>query len=223
MSGQHAHEEVPRSEGDLRIYWDERDGRIDAAWCQGTMYRGYEMILIGRHPEDALATTARLCGICSTSHVVAATDALEDAWNIVPPAQAVRLRNLFLAAESLMSDARQGALFFGPGLCRPVLRRARPLRRDRAGLPAPVRRVATPAGAGLLQADPRRHHGLHPAMAALDSVPAGWRHLPGRKGGDPAGASCAGRLRELVCPDHPRRQPRGLGAGHHRRAVPGVG
>ena len=29
----------------------------------------------------------------------------------------------------------------------PVLRRARPLRRDRAGLPAPVRRVATPAGA----------------------------------------------------------------------------
>ena len=119
MSRQHAHEEVPRSEGDLRIYWDERDGRIDAAWCQGTMYRGYEMILIGRHPEDALATTARLCGICSTSHVVAATDALENAWNIVPPAQAVRLRNLFLAAESLMSDARQGALFFGPGLCDP--------------------------------------------------------------------------------------------------------
>jgi hypothetical protein len=111
------HEEIPRSEGDLRIYWDERDGRIDEAWCQGTMYRGYEMILIGRHPEDALATTARLCGICSTSHVVAATDALENAWNIVPPAQAVRLRNLFLAAESLMSDARQGALFFGPGLC----------------------------------------------------------------------------------------------------------
>jgi hydrogenase large subunit len=119
VSHQHAHEEVPRSEGDLRIYWDERDGRIDAAWCQGTMYRGYEMILIGRYPEDALATTARLCGICSTSHVVAATDALENAWNIVPPAQAVRLRNLFLAAESLMSDARQGALFFGPGLCHP--------------------------------------------------------------------------------------------------------
>jgi hydrogenase large subunit len=119
VSGDHAHEEVPRSEGDLRIYWDERDGRIEAAWCQGTMYRGYEMILIGRYPEDALATTARLCGICSTSHVVAATDALENAWKIVPPAQAVRLRNLFLGAESLMSDARQGALFFGPGLCHP--------------------------------------------------------------------------------------------------------
>jgi uptake hydrogenase large subunit len=102
---------------DLRIYWDEIDGRIAEAWCQGTMYRGYEMILIGRYPDDALATTARLCGICSTSHVVAATHALEDAWNITPPPQAVRLRNLFLAAESVMSDARQGALFFGPGLC----------------------------------------------------------------------------------------------------------
>jgi uptake hydrogenase large subunit len=117
MNKQHAHEEVPRSEGDLRIYWDEQDGRISEAWCQGTMYRGYEMILIGRYPEDALATTARLCGICSTSHVVAATHALENAWNITPPAQAVRLRNLFLGAESIMSDARQGALFFGPGLC----------------------------------------------------------------------------------------------------------
>ena len=75
-------EEVPRSEGDLRIYWDEADGHIAEAWCQGTLYRGYEMILIGRHPDDALATTARLCGICSTSHVVAATCALEDAWAI---------------------------------------------------------------------------------------------------------------------------------------------
>jgi uptake hydrogenase large subunit len=119
------HEEVPRSEGDLRIYWDEEDDRVAAAWCQGTMYRGYEMILIGRYPEDALATTARLCGICSTSHVVAATHALENAWNITPPAQAVRLRNLFLAAESLMSDARQGALFFGPGLCHPSFARHR--------------------------------------------------------------------------------------------------
>lgn len=120
MTRDRRHEEVPRSEGDLRISWDEEDGRISAAWCQGTMYRGYEMILIGRPPEDALATTARLCGICSTSHVVAATHALERAWNITPPAQAVRLRNLFLAAESMMSDARQGALFFGPGLCHPA-------------------------------------------------------------------------------------------------------
>jgi len=38
MNRPHTHEEVPRSEGDLRIYWDERDGRIAEAWCQGTMY-----------------------------------------------------------------------------------------------------------------------------------------------------------------------------------------
>jgi uptake hydrogenase large subunit len=108
------HEEMPRSEGDLRISWEEKEGCISEAWCSGTMYRGYEMILVGRPPEDALATTARLCGICSTSHVVAATHALENAWGITPPPQAVRLRNLFLAAESLMSDARQGALFSAP-------------------------------------------------------------------------------------------------------------
>ena len=28
------------------------------------MYRGDEMILIGRYPDDGLATTARLCGLC---------------------------------------------------------------------------------------------------------------------------------------------------------------
>ena len=117
MSQAQRHEEIPRAEGDLRISWDEEDGRIARAWCTGTMYRGYEMILIGRYPQDALDTTARLCGICSTSQVVAATHALEDAWRITPPPQAVRLRNLFLAAETTMSDARQAALFFGPGLC----------------------------------------------------------------------------------------------------------
>ena len=60
-------------------------------------------------------------------------------------------------------------------------------------------------------------------MAALDPVPAGRHILPGRKRRDPPGASCTGRLHELVCPDHPRRQPRRLGTGHHRRAVPAMG
>ena len=41
MSRVRRHEEVPRSEGDLRIYWEEQDGRIAEAWCQGTLYRGY--------------------------------------------------------------------------------------------------------------------------------------------------------------------------------------
>jgi hypothetical protein len=164
---------------DLRIYWDEIDGRIAEAWCQGTMYRGYEMILIGRYPDDALATKARLCGICSTSHVVAATHALEDAWNITrrpggTPAYPV------LAAESVMSDARRGALFFGPGLCdqsfswhprypeitdafQPVF----------AGWP--TRQVRD-----FSKANPGCHHRVHPPVAAFSSVPPRRCDLPGR-------------------------------------------
>ena len=187
------------------------------------MYRGYEMILIGRHPEDALATTARLCGICSTSHVVAATHALEDAWNIVPPAQAVRLRNLFLAAESLMSDARQGALFFGPGLCHPSFAGHALYDEIVQAFQASVRRVATPAGAGLLEADPRRHHGLHPAVAALHTVPAGWRHLPGRKGGDPAGASCHWTTTRAGMPRPSSAAASRTGARSPPPTVPGMG
>ncbi len=180
MSRGRHHEEVPRSEGDLRFYWDEKDGRIAEAWCQGTLYRGYEMILIGRHPDDALATTARLCGICSTSHVVAATHALEDAWNITPPPQAVRLRNLFLAAESIMSDARQGALFFGPGLCHQSFFLAPAVPGNHRRLPAAVRGLADAAGAGLLQADPGRHHRVHRSVAAFRSVPPRRCNLPRR-------------------------------------------
>ena len=147
MSHDPRHEEVPRSEGDLRIYWDEQDGRITEAWCQGTMYRGYEMILVGRPPDDAIATTARLCGICSTSHVVAATHALEDAWNITPPAQAIRLRNLFLAAESVMSDARQGACSSAPG-CATSPRSPAPALREIIRPTSHLSRLATTAGDG---------------------------------------------------------------------------
>ena len=182
VSGQHAHEEVPRSEGDLRICWDERDGRIDAAWCRAPCTAATKMILIGRGPEDVLATTARLCGICSTSHVVAATHALEDAWNIVPPAQAVRLRNLFLAAESLMSDARQGALFFGPGLCDSSF--------SGHDLYDEIVQAFRPPFVGWYRARcgscsdrmPRRHHGLHPGNGRT-RFPSGRVVPPARSGG----------------------------------------
>jgi Ni,Fe-hydrogenase I large subunit len=115
------YQEVPRAEGDIKVTWTlAPDGTMRDVRCEGTMFRGFEAILRGRFPEDAIATTARLCGICTTAHVVAATDALESAWRITPPPSAVRLRNLFLATEATMSDARQTAVFFGPGLCDPA-------------------------------------------------------------------------------------------------------
>src|SRR5262249_38998458 len=135
------------SEGDLRIYWDERGGRIAEAWCQGTMYRGYEMILIGRHPEDALATTARLCGICSTSHGVAPTPPLEDAWNIPPPPHARAPPDLVPARGMVNARRRAGLPVLRAGLMPRVLSLPLPLPEDPRRLPAAVRGLADAAGA----------------------------------------------------------------------------
>lgn len=45
--------------------------------------------MIGRAPRDSLVITPRVCGICGTAHLYAATLALEQIAGITPPAHAV--------------------------------------------------------------------------------------------------------------------------------------
>ena len=101
-----------RVEGDLDIKVKIEDGIITDAKSVGTLYRGFENILKGRDPLDALVMTPRVCGICSISHLSASVKALEDAYGITPPAQAIRLRNLSIMCENLQSDVKQVFLMF---------------------------------------------------------------------------------------------------------------
>jgi len=101
-----------RVEGDLDIHVVIEDGVITDAKSIGTLYRGFENILKGRDPLDALVMTPRVCGICSISHLTAAVKALEDAYGITPPIQAVRFRNLSIMSENLQSDIKQVFLMF---------------------------------------------------------------------------------------------------------------
>jgi len=101
-----------RVEGDLDIKVKIEDGVITEAKSVGTLYRGFENILQGRDPLDALVITPRVCGICSISHLTAAVKALEDAHGIIPPMQAVRFRNLSIMSENLQSDIKQVFLMF---------------------------------------------------------------------------------------------------------------
>jgi hydrogenase large subunit len=109
-----------RVEGDLEIDVAVEDGRITDAWCIGSMYRGFEQIMLGRDPMDALAITPRICGICGTAHLMAAAQALEQAFGIAVPANATRVRNLCLMAEEVQSDSRQTFLMFCIDLCHPA-------------------------------------------------------------------------------------------------------
>jgi Ni,Fe-hydrogenase I large subunit len=108
-----------RVEGDLEIGVTLEDGVIVEARTIGTMYRGFEQIMIGRAARDGLVITPRVCGICGTAHLYVAALALEHAWGVTPPPNAVRIRNLCLLAEGLQNDLRQTLLFFAPDFCNP--------------------------------------------------------------------------------------------------------
>jgi hydrogenase large subunit len=111
-----------RVEGDVELKV-QLDGRtITDAWCVGTMYRGFEQILRGRDPLDALVITPRICGICSTSQLYAAAVALETAFGCTVAPNGTRVRNLCLMAEEVQSDARQTFLMFAVDFCNEAYR-----------------------------------------------------------------------------------------------------
>src|SRR5487761_1835785 len=66
-----------------------------------TLFRGYELILKGRDPRDAIFISSRACGVCGGVHSVTAAYALDMAFGVVPPPLGTIVRNLLLAAEFL--------------------------------------------------------------------------------------------------------------------------
>jgi len=93
---------VTRIEGHLKI-----EVKIDTvggvqqvvdAYSIGTFFRGFEKILEGRDPRDATIITSRICGVCPTSHGLAAALVLDEAFGVTgdtPERSAARLlRNL---------------------------------------------------------------------------------------------------------------------------------
>ncbi len=61
-----------RVEGDLEVQLQIDDGRVREAWVVSPLYRGFEQILQGKVPMDALVYVPRICGICSASQSMAA-------------------------------------------------------------------------------------------------------------------------------------------------------
>jgi hydrogenase large subunit len=109
--------DINRAEGDLELALTLEDGVVVDARTIGTLYRGFEQIMIGRTPRDAMVITPRVCGICGTAHLLTSVLALEQAWQLPVPPQAIRIRNLCLGAEGMQSDIRQSFLYFTPDFC----------------------------------------------------------------------------------------------------------
>ncbi|MFH1418397.1 MAG: nickel-dependent hydrogenase large subunit [Planctomycetota bacterium] len=109
-----------RVEGDLEIRVELDGGHVSDAWSSGTMFRGFENILVGRGALDGLVITPRICGICGTAHLTAASKALDVISGAKPPPDAIRIRNLALMTEHIQSDARHGFLMFTADFANPA-------------------------------------------------------------------------------------------------------
>ena len=109
-----------RVEGDLEVQLEVQDGIVHEARVNAPLYRGFENMLTGREPMDALTIVPRICGICSVSQSVAAAKALADAAAITPPPNGQLAINLMLACENLADHLTHFYVFFMPDFTRPV-------------------------------------------------------------------------------------------------------
>ena len=94
---------VTRIEGHLKVQVTVDQGKVASARCTGTMFRGFEQILVGRDPWDASVLTQRICGVCPISHGVASVLALEQTASKLPNTNGRLLRNLTLGANFVQS------------------------------------------------------------------------------------------------------------------------
>jgi hydrogenase large subunit len=91
-----------------------------------TLFRGYEVILKGRDPRDAIFISSRACGVCGGVHSTAAALALEMAFGIHPPPLGTVARNLLLSLEYLYDHPLHLFLLAGPDYSEPAVRETNP-------------------------------------------------------------------------------------------------
>ncbi len=97
---------VTRISGFMEIEAEVENHVVVDAKTKGLMFRGFEKMLMGRNPFDAVYFTQRICGICSTAHSVASTMALESSMNFVVSEQGRYLRDIVHACEFLQNHLR---------------------------------------------------------------------------------------------------------------------
>ncbi len=107
-----------RVEGDLEVRLDVESGQVVRAEVTAPLYRGFEQILEGRPPLDALVLAPRICGICSVSQSIAAATALRGAMGCEAAPNGLLATNIAHAAENAADHLTHFYLFFMPDFAR---------------------------------------------------------------------------------------------------------
>jgi coenzyme F420-reducing hydrogenase alpha subunit len=108
---------ITRVEGHGNIVLDAKNGTIEKLeWQVPEAPRFFEAMVRGRSWQDIQTITSRICGICSFTHSLAATKAVEDAMGITISEQTDRLRMLGMYAEQLQSHILHVGYLVAPDL-----------------------------------------------------------------------------------------------------------
>ncbi len=107
-----------RVEGEIDLAVEVHDGRVGAARVQARASRGFERLLLGRDPRDALVYTPRICGICSVAHSAASAAALREAMGLQLPRNGALAACLVTACENLSDHLTHFYLLFMPDFAR---------------------------------------------------------------------------------------------------------
>lgn len=91
---------ITRISGFLEIQVEVENNQIIDAKSSGMLFRGFEKMLKGRPPLDAIYFTERICGICSTAHSISSTLALENILNITITENDKMIRDFMHACTS---------------------------------------------------------------------------------------------------------------------------
>ena len=108
---------VTRVEGHGNILVNATDGKIEKIeWQVPEAPRFFEAMVRGRSYEDIQTIVSRICGICSITHSLASTKAIENAMGIEVSEQADKVRILMHYSEQLQSHVLHVGYLVSPDL-----------------------------------------------------------------------------------------------------------
>src|SRR3989339_1973258 len=97
---------VTRIEGHSKITISlNEEGKVDGAKIHVTQFRGFEKFCEGRMYSEMPALTARTCGICPVSHLMASAKACDALMAVQIPRTATHLRRIMNLAQIVQSHA----------------------------------------------------------------------------------------------------------------------
>lgn len=105
---------------------DLKNRKVLEAASMATLFRGYEVILKGRDPRDAIFISSRACGVCGGVHASCAALAIEMAFGICPPPLAIIIRNMALSMEFVWDNIMHLFMLAGPDYSEATLKRTEP-------------------------------------------------------------------------------------------------